>query len=277
MSVPISCSYTVYTLYSISILVPRCELEYCDRAQCHNHGECLLDTAANNTFCNCNSQYNGTRCGDCIVCSAGTSLPCTNVNCNHGLCEKTSESYECSCSIGFTGTHCSSDIDECNTEPGICNYGTCINYIGSYYCDCTSKALLWIFVKYICLTYLSVDSGYSGSKCNQELFECQSYPCKNGGTCAEVAGPGYQCGCLESWSGNTCGTHVCDFSSTCVFGDCAHSPPPFTCTCDSGYQGVNCATESDECETVTCQNGGTCKDKVNAYICQCSQGYEGTQ
>ena len=117
----------------------RCELEYCDRAQCYNHGECLWDTTANNTLCNCNYQYNGTRCRDCIVCSAGFSPPCTAINCNHGFCEISNNSYECTCSSGFTGVDCSTDVDECSMEPGICNFGNCVNDIGSYHCECTSK------------------------------------------------------------------------------------------------------------------------------------------
>ena len=34
--------------------------------------------------------------------------------------------------------------------------------------------------------------------------------------------------------------------------------------------------DTDDCAGVTCQNGGTCNDGVNAYTCTCASGYEGT-
>jgi hypothetical protein len=30
----------------------------------------------------------------------------------------------------------------------------------------------------------------------------------------------------------------------------------------------------NECSTDPCQNGGTCKDLVNAYECECVAGYD---
>ena len=32
----------------------------------------------------------------------------------------------------------------------------------------------------------------------------------------------------------------------------------------------------NDCEKVTCQNGGTCVDGVDSYSCSCVKGYEGT-
>ena len=31
----------------------------------------------------------------------------------------------------------------------------------------------------------------------------------------------------------------------------------------------------DECVSDPCQNGGTCVDQVNGYLCQCAPGYSG--
>ena len=31
----------------------------------------------------------------------------------------------------------------------------------------------------------------------------------------------------------------------------------------------------DECVSAPCQNGGTCIDQVNGYLCQCAPGYSG--
>ena len=39
--------------------------------------------------------------------------------------------------------------------------------------------------------------------------------------------------------------------------------------------GHNCEENLDECLSNPCQNGGTCHDKDNGYICNCSPGYLG--
>ena len=35
-------------------------------------------------------------------------------------------------------------------------------------------------------------------------------------------------------------------------------------------------SDINECIDITCQNGGTCEDRINAYSCQCADGYMGT-
>lgn len=39
--------------------------------------------------------------------------------------------------------------------------------------------------------------------------------------------------------------------------------------------GQNCEENLDECLSNPCQNGGTCNDKDNGYICTCGPGYLG--
>ena len=36
-------------------------------------------------------------------------------------------------------------------------------------------------------------------------------------------------------------------------------------------------TDIDECDSNPCQNGGTCKDQVNSYMCECVPGYDGDE
>ena len=33
----------------------------------------------------------------------------------------------------------------------------------------------------------------------------------------------------------------------------------------------------DECASTPCQNGGTCTDQINSYLCQCALGYTDLQ
>ena len=35
-------------------------------------------------------------------------------------------------------------------------------------------------------------------------------------------------------------------------------------------------TDIDDCEGVTCENGGECVDAFNNYSCDCLQGFDGT-
>lgn len=50
----------------------------------------------------------------------------------------------------------------------------------------------------------------------------------------------------------------------------------FTCACPSGYTGLFCETDIDECDNNKCQRGSTCKDIVGAYMCICPPGWNGT-
>lgn len=39
--------------------------------------------------------------------------------------------------------------------------------------------------------------------------------------------------------------------------------------------GVNCEENLDECLSNPCQNGGSCDDRENGYVCSCTPGYAG--
>ena len=42
-----------------------------------------------------------------------------------------------------------------------------------------------------------------------------------------------------------------------------------------GYTGTHCQTDTDECSSNPCQNGGICQDLINSYRCSCPIGFEG--
>ena len=80
--------------------------------------------------------------------------------------------------------------------------------------------------------------GYKGADCKDRDWnkpndpECPSFgQCKNGGTC---------------WNK--------------------------TCCCVEGYDGVLCQNDIIECLSSPCVNGGTCKDEIGAYRCECPEG-----
>lgn len=89
------------------------------------------------------------------------------------------EIFNCTCLVGFTGSLCEDDIDECEVNP--CeNKGICVNTEGSFYCHC--------------------QSGFSGPICSADVDECLKVKCQNGGTCIPSQG-GYHCHCVPGFEG----------------------------------------------------------------------------
>merc|ERR1719431_1267714 len=66
------------------------------------------------------------------------------------------------------------DIDHCQFNPWThgCVHGNCIDEVDNYKCEC--------------------DLGYTGTDCNEDINECNSGPCKNGGACTNSDGS-YSC------------------------------------------------------------------------------------
>jgi len=60
--------------------------------------------------------------------------PCAN----GGRCYDLINDFRCECASGFTGRHCTEDVDECSIlgQNACENEGTCINKQGSYSCHC---------------------------------------------------------------------------------------------------------------------------------------------
>ena len=56
----------------------------------------------------------------------------------------------------------------------------------------------------------------------------------------------------------------------------------YACTCDAGWEGVDCDVDIAECASAPCENGGVCTDSVSdasidvdTYSCGCAAGWEG--
>eukprot|EP01050_Picozoa_sp_SAG11_P023708 SAG11_NODE_4842_length_1749_cov_1.461818_1_plen_583_part_11 len=75
----------------------------------------------------------------------------------------------------------------------------------------------------------------------------------------------------------------CDFDACKHGGTCTAPVEPriviegsFRCICVTGYEGSQCESEVDECQSSPCQNGGACADGLDDYSCDCAgSGYEG--
>ena len=49
----------------------------------------------------------------------------------------------------------------------------------------------------------------------------------------------------------------------------------YQCVCPTGFTGIDCEVNIDDCVNVTCQNNGRCIDEVNDYYCQCPVTHKG--
>ncbi len=58
------------------------------------------------------------------------------------------------------------------------------------------------------------------------------------------------------------------------FGECKNGGTCWnkTCCCVDGYEGVLCHVEIMECFSSPCVNGGTCRDELGSYRCECLEG-----
>jgi hypothetical protein len=100
------------------------------------------------------------------------------------------------------------------------------------------------------------------------------FDCQNGGNCNNNV----SCVCPPGVSGMFCETNTPECASEpCQNGGtCLDGFSSFTCLCASGYSGLICETEINECASDPCQNGGTCIDGVNSFTCNCLSNYFGS-
>jgi hypothetical protein len=195
--------------------------------------------------------------------------PCVSNPCQNGAqCTGHIEgfSYTCSCIAGYAN--------------GDCNY----TFIEPYTTNCT-------------IENSGVDASIPGlGNCDQEVDECLSNPCQNGGLCtgqgATVSLDEYTCECTFGYDGFNCDNHI----DLCARGEddcsadvnnmstsiCVHDGPGrHNCTCLPGWagNGTTCV-DADECASNPCQNGAVCSEStsdssigIDSYRCACTDGY----
>jgi hypothetical protein len=167
--------------------------------------------------CLCPPNYFGKLCGSLDDVCAGNDCV------NGAECLSDDESaagYSCECLDGFIGDACSTDIDECAIDPCL-NGATCENLVGSFNCSCVD--------------------GWEGEQCETNPNDCLvTEPCKNGASCKDLIG-GFECACAPGWSGADCTVDVdeclsfpCENGGTCAQG---LDSGTFECTCVEGFQG----------------------------------------
>ncbi|XP_070570966.1 multiple epidermal growth factor-like domains protein 6 isoform X1 [Ptychodera flava] len=169
----------------------------------------------------------------------------------------------CECPPGYSGTTCSTDVNECNHDNGGCEQ-TCANTDGSYYCTCGAGFTLTL----------------DGHHCHDGINECLL---ANGGcqqNCHNTVGSFY-CSCYDGYNLKGDGTS-CEDINECEIdnGGCEHECENYgggsECFCRTGYQ---LAVDNSSCEdTNECWKNmdgcnHSCHNTLGSYYCTCDDGF----
>ncbi|XP_068942361.1 cubilin [Petaurus breviceps papuanus] len=167
---------------------------------CEDINECETDNGGCSLvpLVQCINTAGSYQCGSCPPGYEGNGKVCTLINIcleNNGgchpnaLCTPGSGSLPtCVCQEGYTGHGYGQDgcvplSHICQSQP--CVNGQCIETVSSYHCMC--------------------HPGWEGTNCTENINECLSDPCFNGGTCTDGIN-GYTCECTSAWTGSQCQT-----------------------------------------------------------------------
>ena len=126
------------------------------------------DANYTSSFTNAHLEYNSSNVYEIVgnsqsftssyICEA--QVPCLqadNVCLNNGSCFVNSGRVVCKCPIGFVGSLCEEQVDNCESVPCL-HGGTCNNLVNNYTCDCTIY--------------------YAGRNCENGKFKFKKFPHK---------------------------------------------------------------------------------------------------
>ncbi|KTG32146.1 hypothetical protein cypCar_00022222 [Cyprinus carpio] len=252
----------------------------CASGPCQNGGHChvILDSFV----CECPLNYAGMLCE---VESLSHPNPCEPNPCqNKALCYSLPGDFYCACPEDYEGKTCENRKDHCKTTPcqviDSCTITVASNssdggvrHINSNVCGSRGHCISQPGGNFTCTCEL----GFTGTYCHENVNDCVSNPCQNGGTCIDGISS-FQCFCPDGWEGDLCNLNVneCSLSPCKNAGHCVDLVNDFYCECANGWKGKTCHSRENQCDATTCSNGGTCYDHGDTFRCACAPGWGGS-
>ncbi|NXM70843.1 SNED1 protein, partial [Serilophus lunatus] len=259
----------------------------CASGPCQNGGTCFHYIGKYK--CDCPPGYTGRHCEIApILCSA--FLPLLSP-CFLSPCKDLGGGYGCTCSMGCVGKHChwglgmplwapfmpclSPEVD-CGIPSDVKHAqasfnSTKVGSLAEYQCE-----LGYTLSQHNHPRVCHVPGVWSDPPECDEINECQSQPCLNGGQCKDHIAA-FLCLCEPGYTGHHCELDVdeCQSEPCKNSGTCQDLPGSFACYCPVGFLGTQCETEVDACESDPCQNGGECESYGGSFLCVCPEGFFG--
>ncbi|KAM9842356.1 protein jagged-2-like [Aulostomus maculatus] len=255
-----------------------CEIQRnrCASSPCRNGGSC--HTLLDKFICKCPQGFSGTTC-------EVQSDPCNPNPCHNKVqCHNLMGDFSCSCPDDYEGKTCSELKDHCKTNHcqviDSCTVAVATNdtqkrvwQISSNVCGPHGRCISLPAGNFSC----SCEPGFTGIYCHENINDCASSPCKNGGTCIDGINS-FQCFCPNGWEGNLCDVDVneCNRNPCQNGGQCVDLLNDFYCNCIDNWKGKTCHSRDSQCDSTTCSNGGTCYDHGDSFLCSCPSGWGGS-
>jgi len=220
---------------------------------CHDEAFCTNTPGSFECACNAGWTGDGITCIDADDCEfspcahGGTCYDCGT------LC------FTCDCVVGWRGTTCATDWNECIMGVHICNdEATCINNPGSYTCKC--------------------DPGFTGDGFGPGFTEVTQTYTIGANTVTETTFKG--CKDIDDCDPALYDGPTLSPNGPCVKGTCEDvGPNAYVCTCEPGWTDANCDMNINECDPILgdndCHRFADCIDTVGSYKCICQHGYTG--
>uniref|UniRef100_A0A7N6AB15 Delta-like protein n=1 Tax=Anabas testudineus TaxID=64144 RepID=A0A7N6AB15_ANATE len=260
------------------------DIDECASSPCLNGGRCQDEV--NGFQCLCLAGFSGNLCQlDIDYCSPN---PCHN----GAPCFNLATDYYCACPEDYEGKNCSHLKDHCRTTTckviDSCTVAVASNstpggerYISSNVCGPHGRCRSQAGGQFSC----ECQEGFRGTYCHENINDCESNPCRNGGTCIDKVSV-YQCICGDGWEGVHCEIiclcklvvweSQCDEATCNNGGTCYDEGNTFQCKCSPGWEGATCnIAKNSSCLPNPCENGGTCVVTGESFTCVCKEGWEG--